>query len=307
MPAEPNLLSTDQMAQFVARGFLRLDGVVPDDINRQAIEELPALFEAWLQQFVAVSGSTPTGEALPNPTPRSGTQLAKAFDAGSAFGRMVRVPEVAGAIASLVGFDAVFDHYFAHLKPAGDLSAQRLHCDAIVDPHTAFDIQLFWFPHDVAPGEGGTRFVPGSHLHRSDGNEIGRYQHIVGDQFFSGPAGTVMIFHHGLWHAGAANRGGGTRVMGKLRLNPSRPQVRLWNTADLDARMVTDEHIFARTEPGSLASMLRERQPWYTEPAYRHELVQRATLWRYLTGAPSFDIDWYLTRLERRARLEASS
>ena len=36
---------------------------------------------------------------------------------------------------------------------------------------------------------------------------------------------------------------------------------------------------------------------------HRLETVQRAKLWRYLTGDPSFDVDWYLTRTERRAAL----
>ena len=301
------LLSTDQMAQFVARGYLRFDAVVPTDINEQAMVELPALFNSWVRQYTSVVGGVPGEEVVDAPTRRSGTALREAYPADSAFGRMVRVPEIAGSIASLVGAHPIFDHHFAHLKMAGDLSSQRLHCDAIVDPHLAFDIQLFWFPHDVAQGAGGTRFVPGSHLHQTSSNHIGRYQHLVGDQYFAGSAGTVLIFHHGLWHAGAANHGSGLRVMGKLRLNPTEPQIRLWNTSDLDHRAAGDEHIFAITEPGSIASILRERQPWYTEPTYRHELVQRAKLWRYLTGDDRFDIDWYLTRQEGRQRLESGS
>ena len=305
--AAPRLLTTDQMAQFVARGYLRFDAVVPTDVNEQAIVELPGLFNSWVQQYASVVGGVANEHANDETTARSGTSLSDAYRVDSAFGRMVRVPEIAGAIASLVGARPVFDHHFAHLKMAGDLSSQRLHCDAIVDPRTAFDIQLFWFPHDVAERAGGTRFLPGSHLHQANSNHIGRYQHVLGDQYFAGPAGSVLIFHHGMWHAGAANHSDKLRVMGKVRLNPTQPQVRLWDTADLDARNVRDEHIFAITEPGSVASILRERQPWYTEPTYRHELVQRAKLWRHLTGDRVFDIDWYLTRQEARERLENES
>ena len=53
MTAVP-LLTTDQMASFVSRGFLRLDAVVPDDINAQALEELPLLFRSWLDEFRGV-------------------------------------------------------------------------------------------------------------------------------------------------------------------------------------------------------------------------------------------------------------
>lgn len=296
------LLTTDQMASFVSRGFLRLDAVVPDEVNQQALEELPALYRSWLDEFRGVTAGR-VADHDGSELPRSGTPLHTAYPPESAFGRMVRVPTVAGAIVSLVGAAPVVDHHFVHIKVAGDLHAQGLHCDAIIDEGLAFDIQLFWFPHDVAPREGGTRFVPGSHLRRVNMDDIARYHHLAGEQYFSGDAGTVVIFHHGLWHAGAPNHGGRDRVMGKLRLNPTEPQVRLWDTSDLDARNRADDHMFARTEPGTVAAELRRSEPWYEPSVNRLETVQRAKLWRYLTGDTGFDVDWYLTRTERRAAL----
>jgi hypothetical protein len=38
---------------------------------------------------------------------------------------------------------------------------------------------------------------------------------------------------------------------------------------------------------------------------HRLETVQRSLLWRHLTGDSGFDVDWYLTRTERRAALVA--
>jgi len=302
-----NLLSTDQMASFVARGFLRLEAVVPDDVNRQANEELPGLFRAWLDEFRGASSKQQPADthATENesPLPRSGTPLDTAYAPDSPFGRMVRVPVISGAIASLVGANPVVDHHFVHIKTAGDMHAQGLHCDAIVDEGLAFDIQLFWFPHDVAPREGGTRFVPGSHLRRVNMDDVSRYQHLAGEEYFSGPAGTVVIFHQGLWHAGAPNHGSRDRVMGKLRLNPTVPQVRLWDTSDLAERNRADDHMFARMEPGLVAAELRRFERWYEPAVHRLETVQRARLWRYLTGDQQFDVDWYLTRTERRAAL----
>ena len=302
------LLTTDQMASFVARGFLRFDAVIPDDINQQALEELPRLFRTWLDEFRGVTGGAAPTDVDTNDEyqlPRSGTILHQAYAPDSAFGRMVRVPTIAGAIASLVGADPDVDHHFVHIKAAGDLHAQGLHCDAIIDQGPAFDIQLFWFPHDVAPREGGTRMVPGSHLRRVNMDDVSRYQHLAGEQYFAGDAGTVMIFHQGLWHAGAPNHGARDRVMGKLRLNPTQPQVRLWDTSDLDARNRADDHMFARMEPGLVASELRRSEPWFEPSNTRLETVQRSTLWRYLTDDPEFDVDWYLTRTERRAGLVA--
>jgi hypothetical protein len=296
------LLTTDQMASFVARGFLRLDAVVPDEINQQALAELPALYRSWLDEFRGVAAGH-VADRDGSELPRSGTPLHDAYAPESAFGRMVRVPAIAGAIASLVGSAPVVDHHFVHIKTAGDLNAQGLHCDAIIDAGLAFDIQLFWFPHDVAPREGGTRFIPGSHLRRVNMDDVARYHHLAGEQYFSGDAGTVVIFHQGLWHAGAPNHGSRDRVMGKLRLNPTEPQVRLWDTSDLATRNRADDHMFARMEPGTVAAELRRSEPWYEPSVNRLETVQRATLWRYLTGDTGFDVDWYLTRTERRAAL----
>jgi hypothetical protein len=299
------LLTTDQMASFVSRGFLRLDAVVPADVNRQAMEELPRLFRSWVDEFRGVArGQLPDGDT--SDIPRSGTPLHDAYAPDSAFGRMVRVPEIAGAIASLVGSAPVVDHHFVHIKQAGDLNAQGLHCDAIIDEGLAFDIQLFWFPHDVAPKEGGTRFVPGSHLRRVNMDDVARYHHLAGEQYFAGDAGTVVIFHQGLWHAGAPNHGSRDRIMGKLRLNPTQSQVRLWDTSDLDARNRADDHMFARMEPGTVAAELRRSEPWFEPSSHRLETVNRAKLWRYLTGDAAFDVDWYLTRTERRAGLVPS-
>ena len=264
------------------------------------------VFRSWLHEFRPNLADRPALEDGV-PLPRSGTTLANAYAPDSAFGRLVRVPVVAGAIASLVGPGPVVDHQFVHLKEAGDLTSQGLHADAIIDPTTAFDIQLFWFPHDVAPRAGGTRFVPGSHLRRVNMDAVARYQHLAGDEYFTGPAGTVVIFHHGLWHAGAPNHSNTRRVMGKLRLNPTVPQVRLWNVSDLTSITDASDHVFARAEHNTTGSMLRGGERWYEPAAHRLEIVNRARLWRYLTGDPTFDVDWYLTRTERRAALDEAA
>ena len=96
----------------------------------------------------------------------------------------------------------------------------------------------------------------------------------------------------------------GDRWMHKVRLNPTVAQIRRWNTADLDElQNPPSDHVFARMMPDSVARILRGMQPWMSITEYRNEQVQRATLWRYLTGDRTYDVDHYLTRLERRAAL----
>lgn len=285
-------LSTRLMAEFVAHGVLRFDSIVPDDINARAIDEMRQLNAERL---------LPTGMKPPHTM----TPLDECYEAPSAIGEYLRLPQVRGIIESFVGRAPRFDHDWVHYIPSGGTYLQPLHVDAITDsPDLTFDVQLFWYPSAVRPGEGGTRYVPGSHLNRVRSSGLHRYQHIVGEKQVACDAGTVFVFHHGLWHAGQPNPGDHERWLYKIRLNPTEPQVRLWDTSDLDeVQNPPSDHIFARTQPGSVAEVFRTWHPWMGITDYRNTQMQRARLWRSLTGDPEFDVDYYLTRLERRATL----
>lgn len=309
-------LTTAQMAEFVANGVLRFDALVPAELNHRVLAQLPELRDAKYAAFgLGTAPPTPStsraNEPSQRPTPgpqrqsgtaqpATGTAMSRCHQ-GTAIGEVLELPEVRGLVASLVGPDPRFDHDFVHHLPAGHANRQHLHPDAIVDtPDAAFDIQLFYFPHDVAPGAGGTRFVPGTHLRRAPSASTARFQHIVGEQRFAGPAGTILVFHHGLWHAGDDNPSPTDRWMYKIRLNPVVPQVQLWDLADFEA-MHNDptDHVFATSRSDSVAAILRRRQPWQGEAAFRYDLVERVKLWRYVSDDPSFDADHYLTRLGR--------
>jgi len=280
------------MAEFVANGFLRFDTIVPADINDRAVDEMAQLNAERLLP----DGMKP---------PHSLTPLDECYPAPSAIGEYLRLPQIRGIIDSLVGPRPSFDHDWVHYIPGGGTYLQPLHVDATADSSDpTFDIQLFWYPRAVRPGEGGTRFVPGSHLTRVRSSGLHRYQHIVGEQQVACDGGSVFVFHHGLWHAGQPNPGAGDRWLYKIRLNPTEPQVRRWNTDDLDAvQNPPSDHFFARMQPGSVAEVFRTWHPWMGITDYRNDQMQRALLWRYLTGDDDFDVDYYLTRLEGRADL----
>ena len=272
-PADDHVLDARTMARFVSQGFLRFDALVPDDINRAVIAELEAQGgTGWCRYNQARLGPSEFFAGLP------------------AYTRMLALPRVQGIVRSLVGPRPLIDHLAAHVVPAGCPTAQRLHADATVDPRTeAFDIQIFYYPHDTPREAGGTLIVPGSHLRRVHEMSIARYQNIVGQMAMVCPAGTLMVAHHGIWHCGQPNRGARTRSMMKLRLDPSVRQRGLFPPPAPD-----DEEV---------ARHLVHGQEWFGVD-HRLEILQRLRLWRSLTGS-DYDIDLWLGRIENQPRQAA--
>lgn len=265
MLTSSHLLSSVQMARFVTHGYLRMDAVVPDELNRQAVEVLSAGI----------------------PAVPYGTALHDAFPDGSFARRLVGIPAVAGALRSLVGPAPTVDHHAVHVREPREGNAQPLHSDAIIDVRPdAFDVQLMYYPHEVTADMGGTLAVPGSHLRRTNESDTGRYQNLLGQVRLTCPAGTVMVLHHGIWHGGRRNDSGTRRYMFKIRFNPTVRQVRLWDTGDL-------------TDPG-VAAELSTTFPWYEHATARLEIYNRIRLWRALTGDESFDLEYWVTRVSNR-------
>ena len=185
-----------------------------------------------------------------------------------------------------------------------DKHSQHLHADSIIDVRTAFDIQLMYFPHDVTPEMGGTLLVPGSQFRRVNETDIGRYQNLKGQIAMACKAGTVLVLHHGIWHCGRQNRTDQTRYMYKLRLNPMVPQKHLWNTDDLEeATANKQDPLFewARAAEDNPIRIMSTPEPWFEYATGRLEFVNRIKLWRHITGDETFDIDYWLTRLENQA------
>ncbi|GAA1973092.1 phytanoyl-CoA dioxygenase family protein [Kitasatospora viridis] len=253
------------MARFVAQGFLQLDGVVPEELNAEALEALPAGI----------------------PRAAHGVRVDEAFPSGSLARRLLAVAPVAGALHSLVGPEPTYDFSTVIIRPPHQERAQLLHSDVLVDVRTdAFDVTLMYFPHEVTLAMGGTLLIPGSHLRRTIETDIGRYQNLRGQHRMTCPAGTVLLLHHGIWHGGRRNDSDLPRYMFKIRFNPTVRQLRLWNTDDLH-------------DP-AVAAELRTHYPWYEGSAGKMELYNRVMLWRALTGDDSFDPDYWVTRVSNR-------
>ena len=308
---ESQRLTSKQVAFFAANGYVELQSVVPDDLNNRFLKALRATDRREDASSENLARLSRLGNLIVEsdlPAVRAGTPLFDAFEAGTVLGDIVRLPRVRGAIESLVGSLCLLDHHFVHVSngphafQGRQQVSQHLHQDSTIDPRdSAFDIQLFYFPHDVTPEMGGTRFVPGTHLRVVSESAVARYQNMLGQQHISCSAGTVFFMHHGIWHGGDVNRTNLTRFLYKLRLNPTEPQVRLWDTRDLKEVDTQQRPIFfvkERPDPEEIASILTRPLPWFENDTGRIEYIQRIRFWRKLIGDQSFDADYWASRIE---------
>ncbi|HXV01132.1 MAG TPA: phytanoyl-CoA dioxygenase family protein [Caulobacteraceae bacterium] len=302
------LLTSAEVASFVARGFLRFDAAAPDELNAAFMAEAGGAAEGgWADRkafFKAIAANQ-------IPEVPAGVPLGDAYAPGSAVARLLGLPRVRGAIESLLGAAPAFDHHFLHVtfppdfheaRGAENLS-QPLHQDSTIDPRLSFDVQMMYFPHAVSREMGGTRFVPGTHLHKVSEVALARYQNLRGQQHVVCPAGTLLFLHHGLWHGGGVNRSPNPRFMLKIRMHASGDQRRGWDLSDLPAGNARRPIFFLKSPPtaGTVETILTTPEPWFEADTGRLEYVNRIKLWRYLTGEPGWDADYWLTRLENRA------
>jgi Phytanoyl-CoA dioxygenase (PhyH) len=301
------LLDSRQMARFVARGFLRLDAVVPAHINAAFLAALGQVDTGDVANMRSYYGRIMASGAIP--AVPAGIPLAAAYPEGSPLADLLALPRVRGAILSLVGRQPIFDHHFLHIAfPPAFYEAQGLrqvsqhnHQDSTIDPRAAFDIQIMYYPHDVTADMGGTRYLPGSHLRLVSEAAIARYQNIRGQQHVVCPAGTLLFMHHGIWHGAGINRSDRLRYMFKIRMQPGERQRRLWNTADLPAPGQPQRPIFWTGVGGnedSIDAILCRPEPWHEADTGRIEFINRVRFWRYLLDDPEVDADYWVRRIE---------
>lgn len=300
--SEPRLLDSRTMARFAANGYLMMESVVPDDINARFLNWIGEADHNDVESVWHYLGGLMASSTIP--VIRPGTPLSEAYPPGSPIDDLLKVPRVAGAIQSLVGSAPVFDHHFLHPTiPDQDNRhvSQPYHQDSTIDPRKAFDIQLMYFPHEVTPEMGGTRYLPGSHLRVVSEMAIGRYQNVLGQKQVVCPAGSILIVHMGIWHGAMVNRSDRARYMFKIRVCPTERQSRLWDDSDLGNDHFEQRPIFW-TDPSNkgneVHAELMKPQPWFEADTGRLEFMNRIRFWRYLLGDDSFDADYWLTRVE---------
>ena len=287
-----NLLTTSQVAEFAAKGCLRFDGLIDSDLNQE-----------FLDLFAEDIGSDDryVNRVIPNCKP--GTYVSQAFPQDHPCSKILAQPVVAGTLRSLLGTNPIFDHHHVHMTFPNRSRVQTNHQDSTIDLRSKnFDIQMIYFPHEVNDKMGGTRYIPGTHLRTVHESQIARYQNIRGQIRVTCPAGTIIFFHHGIWHGGGKNTAEIPRIMYKLRLQPSGSQSLQWDTSDLtDERIKSWQrpifHAFGKFEEDDVPSKLMSHEPWFDNTS-RLEYMNRIRFWRTLLNDAEIDIDYWLTRVE---------
>ena len=287
-----NLLTTSQVAEFAAKGCLRFDGLIDNDLNQE-----------FLDLFAEDIGSDDryVNRAIPNCKP--GTYVSQAFPQDHPLSKILAQPVVAGTLKSLMGTNPIFDHHHVHMTFPNRSRVQTNHQDSTIDLRSKnFDIQMIYFPHEVNDKMGGTRYIPGTHLRTVHESQIARYQNIRGQIRVTCPAGTIIFFHHGIWHGGGKNTSDVPRIMYKLRLQPSGSQSLQWDTSDLTEERIKSWqrpifHAFGKREEDDVPSKLMSHEPWFDNTS-RLEYMNRIRFWRTLLNDAEIDIDYWLTRVE---------
>ena len=267
-----HLLGNMDVAQFVDEGYLILEGVIPDALCGEAIEETRRqeqsdAYENIRQQRHHFSWD----EALND----------------SVYKQIIDLPTVRGAIESLCGPDPMFDHYRVHrtkpIKEKGFQSFLHFHQDCVLDMRPlTFDINVSVYPQAVTYDMGGTMFVPGSQYRRIHNNNFYRYQHIRGSKQLECKAGTVVLWHGNLWHSARPNLSDSDRIMFLARFNPRVPQIKTWNMDDLDQSAV--------------AELMLRGHAWMGGE-HPLEWVNRIRQWRYMSDDHDFDFMGYAKRI----------
>ena len=165
-----NRLTSKEMAQFVASGYLKFEDMVPKDLCDACLEEM-----RHHKGYLAV-----------------GAPFEETWPKGTALGDAFRLPQVKGLIHSLVGPEPLYDHHFPHLTKARNTRGPDMHQDSVLDfRENYFDIQLSLFTADTPDEMGGTFLVPGTQFRNVRTGDIHIYHHMRGKIWASCPAGTM--------------------------------------------------------------------------------------------------------------------
>ncbi len=202
-----NLLSDEQMRQFVVNGFITVTTDLPITFHEEIFNKTVNVFD---------KEGNPGNNLLPRIP-----EIQCVFDD----------PNVIGALTSLLGPDYYMQpHRHPHYNPPGS-KGQGLHQDGGKRwSHHTRRLLAFYYPQDTPVERGPTGVVPISHYFSTqEGKEVAPEYPI------SGKAGTVAFANYDLWHRAMPNQTDHKRYMMKfLYLRMTEPPEPTWDNKETE-------------------------------------------------------------------------
>jgi len=188
----------DAVDEIDARGYVVLERAIEPELVAELLDTI--------RRVERDLGVEPKGtEAEGHATKRMYNLLAK----DSAFQKMPVHPAVLPIVERVLDRGCLLSGMTASDIGPGE-HAQPMHGDDIVmsrhlqRPHAPMMVTSMWALTDFTADNGGTRFVPGSHVFAGTPDDPGALDEVE-VRALEMPAGSVMIFHGSLWHGGGAN------------------------------------------------------------------------------------------------------
>ena len=194
MPDVAPTLNDTQVLEFCKQGYLMLEGVVPDSINRRVAEYLAA---------------------HPYPTDDGG-----AFEDDGLLQQpwfvdgVLLNPQAAGAVRSLLGRNPTLPTWMYNHQARSPRPAQGWHRDGCSRyGHALNHLQVFYYPQDTPLELGPTEVLPGSHFLFNLVKFMGHYRSISWAVHTAAPAGSIFLTVYSIWHRRPPSTAPGIRNM----------------------------------------------------------------------------------------------
>lgn len=199
---EPTLTDRD-VIEFCQNGFLILEGVVSDDVNRRTLdfvnehpvlEPIGILDKDWFVEGVILN------------------------------------PQAAGAVRSLLGADFKLPRMLSnHRVECPKTLTGGWHRDGGAIESLRLDfLQVFYYPADTPVEKGPTELVPSSHLLHAKRRFMSHYGGIRKGVRTAAPAGSIFITHYSIWHRAVSSTANGIRNLLKYNYFRTTPPKRDW-------------------------------------------------------------------------------
>jgi hypothetical protein len=199
---EPTL-TDQQVVEFCKNGFMMLEAVVPDEVNRRTTE------------FV---GRNPEIE----PT--------AILDEEWFVDNVTKNAQAAGAVRSLLGKDFKLPMLMSnHRVQCPRASSGGWHRDGgAVDTPRLDSLQVFYYPQDTPAELGPTEVVPSSHFLRIKRRYMTQYGSIRQAVQTVAPAGSIFITHYSMWHRATTSTAASIRNLLKYNYRRTAAPRRDW-------------------------------------------------------------------------------